>query len=235
MFCDADKGQKLLKKAIPGIKRMMKLKAEGKLSCLHFHVSPPDREVVRRDFPQTVEFLTGMAQEVGLDEVSFVMFPTTSNRSGLIRNKIKTWDGYKDFFRSYNGRRVNGVRVRMTTVLKRFFPRYSEILDMIRAYDYPCIWNGNFLLTAAGESICCNDQAVRSPMGDILTHSIRELMVLKEQYTPSRACAGCDASPFKMKGTFVATTLNVGGRARFALTRARADRTRKLALSMDAS
>ncbi len=217
MMCDASKGSGLLKKVIPGIEKMMNLKARGELRQLYFHISPPVREVVRRDFDQTVSFLTQTARSQGLDCVNLVMFPATSNRTGLIRNTITSMDSYRDLFARYHNKTVNGVRVNMTTVMKRFFHRFGEILDMLRAYDYPCIWNGNFFITAEGDSICCNDQAVRNPFGNIHSKSLEELMEVKEQYTPNGVCRGCDQQPGRMKGSVIANLLNYGGRLRMRM------------------
>jgi hypothetical protein len=195
----------------------MRLHAEGRLAKLVFHVSPPEREIVRADFPRTVSWLTATAASAGLDQVRLTMFPATSNRSGLIANKLSGTDMYRDLFRRWNGRKLGGVKIRMELVLKRFFKTLGEIADLVRAFAFPCLWNANLFITASGDSICCNDQAVRNPQGGIATHSIAELVKLKENMSPSPACAGCDQRPEKMAGSPAACVFALAARCRMAL------------------
>jgi hypothetical protein len=90
---------------------------------------------------------------------------------------------------------------------------------MLRAYDYPCIWNGNLFITADGRSVCCNDQAVRNPFGSILEEDVEALMRHKETYRPNGVCGACDQRPQRMRGSVLALALNVGGRVRMAIGR----------------
>jgi SAM-dependent methyltransferase len=212
-------GAELLARVAPGIEKAMKLRAAGRLSRLYFHVSPPDREVVCRDFPKTVEFLTVAARRAGLDELDLVLFPATSNRSGLVRNKVKGFDAYPALFKAYHGRAFGGVRVRMIISYRRFFRKTGEILDLIRSFDQPCMWNAHLFVTAAGDSICCNDQAVCAPQGNVLCHSIAELMVRKERHLPDEVCAGCDQRPDRMQGNLFVKVFSLAARARMALAR----------------
>ncbi|MBT3185531.1 MAG: radical SAM protein [Nitrospina sp.] len=200
MFGDADKGVKALPGVLDGIKNLMTLQAQGKINRICFHISPPERAVIREDFDDTVDTLTRMAKAAGLDAVELVMFPGTSNRSGLIRNEITTSDFYPDLFKKYDQKLFNTVEVRMATVMKRFFRKTSELIDLIRAYDYPCIWNGNFFIAPDGSSICCNDQSVKNTFGNIMTQGLQSLMCRKESYLPNAACRGCDQQLHRMKG-----------------------------------
>jgi hypothetical protein len=219
MAGEAQRGAALLSRVAPGVEAAMRLAAEEKLARLYFHISPPEREIVRRDFPKTVDFLTSRARAAGLGEVSLVMFPATSNRAGMIRNRIAGADMYRDFFRKYDGQQVNGVVVRMKLVLHRFFSGLGEIADLVRAFRFPCIWNANLFIAAGGESICCNDQAVSSPQGNILTDSVRELMAAKERQLPGRTCAGCDQRPERMRGGLLIRAFALVARVRLALAR----------------
>ena len=142
------RGAELLARVVPGIEAAMKLAAEGRLSRLHFHISPPEREVVRRDFPKTLAFLAERARAAGLMELSLIMFPATSNRSGLVRNWVGGTDMYRDFFRRYDGRAINGVTIRMTLVLDRFLKGLGEIADLVRSYRIPCLWNASQFIAA---------------------------------------------------------------------------------------
>ena len=95
----AGRGEALLSKVVPGVERAMAMAAKGEIARLYFHVSPPEREFVRRDFPETVEFLASRAAAAGMSEVELTMFPATSNRSGLLRSRFTGIDTYRDLFR----------------------------------------------------------------------------------------------------------------------------------------
>ncbi len=201
MTGDPRKGPTLLNKVVPGIRRALALYGQGRIRRVQFHMSPPDREVVRRDFEHTLAFLARASRESGVKKLEMILFPATSNRSGLIRNKIKGCDMYGDLIRRYHGKSIEGVRVSLTLSFQRFFPSWLEFVDLLRAFDYPCTWNSQLFVTAAGDSTCCNDQAVRNPMGNVLTHSLAALMESKENYRPGRICAGCDQRPARMSGS----------------------------------
>ena len=214
MVGKSDRGAMLLSKVIPGIREALRLRAKGDIRKIQFHISPPKRDVVRRDFGDTVHFLAREAGSAGVDAVELILFPATSNRAGLIRNKIRGCDMYHDLFKQYNGKIIHGVKVSMRLSYKRFFPRLTEFVDLIRAFDYPCTWNSQLFITAAGDSICCNDQAVRNPMGNVLVQSLVQLMETKESYLPGRVCAGCDQSPARMTGSPMVRVLAAAARLR---------------------
>ncbi len=212
-------GAALLARVLPGIERAMVMRAAGRLRALHFHVSPPDREIVRRDFPSTVECLSRMAGRAGLVAISLIIFPATSNRSGLVRNEVRGVDFCRDLFERFDGRTVNGVSVRLTASFRRFFPRIGEVADLVRSFSLPCMWNAHLFVTASGDSICCNDQAVREPMGNVLTGSIAELMRAKELRLPGGTCVACDQRPERMTGSPAVRLFALAAGARLALAR----------------
>ena len=201
MMGDGNSGEALLSKVLPGVEKAMEYRAKGQLSKLLFHISPPEIDIIRPDFPETIDYLTTLAGRKGLGEIELVLFPATSNRSGLIRNSVVRVDMYKDLFRRYNGHAVNGVNIRMKLVLKRFFSGIGEIADLVRSFRFPCLWNANFFIAADGSSICCNDQSASNPLGNILYDSIDTLMQYKEQYMPGQICAGCNQRPDRLKGS----------------------------------
>ncbi len=201
MANDSNLGEAMLSITLPGVEKAMEYRAKEQLSKLYFHISPPETEIIRHDFPETIDYLTRLARKKGLGEIELVLFPATSNRSGLIRSNIVTVDMYKDLFRRYNGRTVNDVNIRMKLVLKRFFSSTGEIADLVRSFKFPCLWNANFFIAADGSSICCNDQSARNPLGNILSDSLDSLMQYKEQYMPGQICSGCNQSPERLKGS----------------------------------
>ncbi len=214
MTGDSRRGASMLSVVLPNIERAMKLRAEGYLSKLCFHMSPPETEIVRSDFPETLDYLTDTANRNGLEEIELILFPAISNRSGLVRSSIVRVDMYRDLFKQYNGRVVNDVKIRMKLVLKRFFSSTGEIADLVRSFRFPCLWNANFFIAADGSSICCNDQSVRNPLGNILSDSIDTLMQYKEQYMPGQICAGCNQSPQRLKGSAEAVLFSIIARLR---------------------
>ncbi len=222
MTGNPENGRHLLDQVVQGLQKAFKLLAEGHLKKMQFHISPPDRDIVRRDFNKTVHFLTTLANEAGVKDIEMVLFPATSNRSGLIRNRTKGLDLYKDFFQAYRRwNRHNGVLVSLKLSYQRFFPHFKEFLDLLRGFNYPCTWNSQIFLTAQGDSICCNDQAVRNPLGNLTSHTLVELMEEKEAYLPGRVCAGCDQSPRHMSGSFRSALFGWLAQRKLAWTKAR--------------
>lgn len=201
MMCRAERGGALLDQVVPGIEKAMRLAASGRLPSLGFHISPPDREHVRADFPETVMFLSKLASRTGLRKLRLLMFPSTSNRTGLVQHVTGGVDLYQDLFRRFNGSRIGDVRVEMLHAYKRFYPSVRDLIDLIMRFDAPCIWNGNLFITSEGDSCCCNDQRVKEPMGSILNQSIRELMETKENRLPGPICQTCDQAPHRMRGS----------------------------------
>jgi hypothetical protein len=219
MFGDATQGSQMLEKVIPGIRKTMELSAQSGAGRLHFNVSPPQRDVIRRDFSVTVDFLTRLASETGLPYIQLVMLPATFNRTGLVANRFKTLDNYRYLFQKFNGKMINGVKVSMTTSQKKFFPQIMDFVDLLRAFDYPCMRNANLFLAADGSSICPNDQAVRNPFGNLMTDNIEMLMHKKEIYWPNNICAECDAAPHQMQGSFSTSFFSTCARMRMAVSK----------------
>ncbi len=218
---DSEQGEALLSRVLPGIEKAMALRACGHLSRLYFHISPPETEIIRRDFSETINCLTEIARRNELHEIELVLFPATSNRSGLLRNSVTSVEMYRDLFKRYNGQFVNEVKIRMQLVVKRFFRSTVEIVDLVRSFRFPCLWNANFFIAADGSSICCNDQSVRNPQGNILYESIETLMQYKERFLPGEVCAGCNQAPQNLKGSFQAVLFSLIARLRLLLAKTR--------------
>ncbi|MFW5857483.1 MAG: radical SAM protein [Planctomycetota bacterium] len=228
MFSDAAKGKTMLTKALAGIQAAMKRAAAGELKRLAFHVSPPVREHIRGDFAKTLECLSSGAAKFGLKELEFVLFPATSNRTGLIPSLGKGIDFFKDLTRRYHNRTVNGVRIRMAPSFKRFYPRFGDLVDLMKSHDAPCIWNGNLFISPFGDSACCNDQTIRWPEGNILSHSVRELMEKKETRVPGPACRGCDQRPEKLRGSLLVWVYRIWAGIKTRRTLRKAETLREL-------
>lgn len=198
----AQEGQKLLDKVVPGIERAMKLKTQGHLPKLSFHIAPPHGQYIRQDFKQTIEFLCALAKKNGLNHLNLIMFPAKPNRAGLVRNLTNKLDFYRDLFFKYNKRMINGVKVYMMLMPKKFFPSLKDIIGLIWHYDFPCFYEGNnFFISSGGDACCCNDQAVQSSRGNIQNMSFRELLKLRKTQQPAKICKSCNQVPHRMRGS----------------------------------
>jgi len=194
-------GKRLLKKVVPCIEKAMQFLKNGKLPYLNFHISPPYREYVRSDFPETLEFLANLAKKNKIREIQLVIFPSTSNRTSLIKHFSKRMDFFKDYFRKYNNKTVFGVKIKMMLTNKKFYPKRKDLIDILSNFKFPCLVYGNPFITVFGDSCCCNDQNLASIEGNILTMSINQLMNIKENYLPSDVCKRCDQSPERLSGS----------------------------------
>ncbi len=200
MLQKPEKGPEIFQTLVPAVEKAFSLQGQGRIA-LEFHISPPYREYVRPDFPETVRFLTGLARRNGAGEVNLLLFPALANRAGSVPSFFGGVDMYRDLFKTYHQKTLNGVRVSMAISAKRFYPDFSHIADLFRAFNYPCIWYGNIFLAPTGDSACCNDQSLEETRGNILTHSIVEIMEMKEEKFPSKLCRACNQAPEKLYGS----------------------------------
>lgn len=219
MLDNPEKGEAALAKVLPGLQEAFRLRATGALKQLYLHVSPPERDLIRKDLPTTIDTLTRMGQSVGLQTLNLVMFPTTTNRSGLISNRLSGTDFMRDLFKTWNGKEVHGVKLHLELMSKRFFRQGRELADLLFAFDFPCLWNANLFVTPHGDSICPNDQAARQPLGNLKSHSIQQLMEEKEGYQGGVPCRDCDSAPHRMKGSLFAEGWAAAARLRMKVRR----------------
>ncbi|BCL61953.1 hypothetical protein DGMP_26460 [Desulfomarina profundi] len=201
MAHDDTRGKALLDTVLPGVEQAMAKKAAGRLRQLYFHISPPEVDLIRADFSETIDGLTRLARKNGMQEINLILFPAPSNRTGLVTASAPRVDMYRDLFKQYNNTAANQVTVRMKLVLHRFFPSLLEIVDLLHHFSFPCLWNGNFFITPDGSSICCNDQSIQTIQGNILHDSIATLMAAKEQFMPGASCRNCNQSPRHLRGS----------------------------------
>lgn len=216
MFGDASRGEEAISKAISGINAVAKMTRDKGENKLYFNISPPDREIIRADFEDNVRFLTEIAAKWDIPEIETVIFPSTTNRSGFVKNPFRGIDDYKDLFKKWDKKEVNGVIINLISELKVMFPEFWQILDVIRSYDYPCIWSSSLFVAADGNVICCNDQAAKNPIGNILEHSIERIMINRERYMPISVCRSCDVAPQKLYGSPLAVLYSTLARIRMA-------------------
>jgi hypothetical protein len=200
MMMDAQKGKELQSVVLANIGKAMHLCAQGEIKSLEIHVAPPYREIIKNDFPQTLEGLTQLAEKNGMRQLNLVLFPSLTNRAGGLRIMTKKVDRYPEFYRKYHQKIYNNVKVYLSLSSGKFYRGLFEFVDLLKSFKYPCIWYGNIFLTASGDSVCCNDQSALEKDGNISEKAIREIMEFKEKRRPVRMCKSCNQSPEKLTG-----------------------------------
>jgi len=202
MMMNKNVGDKLMVQIQKSLERVMCLTAEGKLTSLDIHISPPYHKYIKADFENTLYFLTTLARDNGLKDLHLMLFPALSNRAGVVRNLFTKVEWYRDFQKTYSRSLLNGVRLHFNSLLNRFFYNYSEATELFSTFNYPCLWYGNIFLTPFGDSCCCNDQNVCEPNGNVLQHSIKTIMEMKETKESTQLCLSCNQRPDKLKELF---------------------------------
>ncbi|MBW2734712.1 MAG: radical SAM protein [Deltaproteobacteria bacterium] len=224
MVKDPAQGPELLARVLEALDHAFELQARGHLAWLLFHISPPDPEVIRPHLPATLDALTRRAAARGVREIRVTLFITVANRSGKIRGGSNRADSFRDLRKRFHGQLLNGVLVKLEMSLDVMYPSMTHLADMLWAFDYPCLWNGNFVITANGSSVCCNDQSRRHPMGNVLTHSLREMIEEKEAFAGSPSlCGGCNQKPHQLTGSALARLYATASSVRMRWRRFRLD------------
>lgn len=200
MLMDSKRGRELQEIVLPNIVHAMKSYAEGKLDNLEFHIAPPYMEYVKADFPRTLDFLSKLASENGLRTLQLTLFPVPTNRAGKLGVNHKKIERFHEIFHKYHRKSYNDVEIRLSLSLDKFFQGPFEFIDLLKSFDYPCFWYGNIFITAAGDSVCCNDQSALEKDGNIFTESIKRIMEIKEKQGPLQICKSCNQSPEKLSG-----------------------------------
>lgn len=189
----------IFRKVISNIETIMRLVAQKKIPRLDFHVAPPVFNYIRPDFDMTLDILSRIAANSGLLNLSFEMFVVNSNRAGAFDKNDVKMDDLRDIIHKYNFKRINGVTVNLYRSSKRYFSHFTEILDVVKSFKYPCLWNANLFITAKGDSVCCNDQMAKEPLGSVWHYTLKELIEKKENNGMMSVCEMCGHSPEKTR------------------------------------
>jgi len=193
MMLNANNSKKhIFKLVINGIDKIMKYHASGQIQKIYFHISPPVYNRQIHDLSATFSFLCERAANSGLKQINIVMFPDISNRSGLIKSENNSVNQFSVFFKIFNKTKIHNVEINMENVWNRFFKFREEVEELCNVFKYPCIWNANLFITAEGDSICCNDQAVKSKLGNLSVDSIETLYARKENLLNYTVCCDCN-------------------------------------------
>jgi pyruvate-formate lyase-activating enzyme len=200
MVMDSKRGKELQEIILPNIVSAMKLHAEGKIANLEFHIAPPYMEYVKGDLPSTLDFLSKLASENGLRKLRLTLFPAQTNRAGRLGENHKKIERFKEIFQKYHRKLYNNVEIMLSLSLDKFFQGPLDFVDLLKSFDYPCFWYSNLFITAAGDSVCCNDQSALEKDGNIFNESIKRIMEIKEKQGPLQICRSCNQSPEKLSG-----------------------------------
>jgi hypothetical protein len=189
---DELQGNALLEIVVPGIEKAMQMVAQKRIPRLDFHISPP-HFYVRDDFSQTIIFLTKLAAQYHLNELNLEMFPALTNRGGKVKIAQNRVDSYPAFFKTYNGKFINNVKINMYLSNKRYFATFYDYIDVLYSNRYPCLYFANIFLSPYGDSCCCNDQGVTEKFGNVTENTIKTIMKIKADALP-KICEACSHS-----------------------------------------
>lgn len=205
MIMDPKAGKSLLKRVIPGIEKAMKLVSQKKLRYIHFHISPPYHKYVYSHVLDTLNFLTKKANQNGLKELKFILFPSISNRTNLIKNISQKVTFHNDLFKKYHKKTINNIKINLQLMHKKFYSSWKEIYTVYKNFRFPCLVYANIFITVFGDSCCVNDQNLTSTHMNILNSSIKEIIEEKENYLPGIVCSKCNQNPLNLKGSLFPT------------------------------
>jgi len=213
MYRDASRGPELLDRAAAGLKRAMEFSRTGKLKELRVHISPP-HALSFADFDSTVDYLTQTACTAGLKHIKIVTFPSTSNRGGSIHNRDFINSFYSSHKKKYKNRKKNGVLIEMISELSVFYPRYIDVLSVLK-HRFPCLWKGGSIsIDSSGRyRVCINDFETHTEMGTVEKHRISEVRIRLERIGETPNCRKCNENPKHMNANFIQKLYNVLSRA----------------------
>lgn len=200
MMMDTKDAEMIQKTVLENIASACALYAERKLPKLEIHLSPPFAPYVHEEMEQTIEYLAGIAKDKKLPQLNFILFPMLTNRGGVLQITDRKMNDYRSIFRKYHRKYCQGVLIDLKMSWKNFYRNIFDLYDLLKSFKYPCIWDGNFFITAGGDSCCCNDQSVMEKEGNIMRDSIRTLLGVKENRLRSTICRGCNQAPEQMQG-----------------------------------
>lgn len=174
--------------------------ANQQIPKLEIHISPPYAPYVNDDIDKTIDHLIAITNTKKAHQLNLVLFPTLTNRGGELKIYDRKMNTYKRIYKKYNKKKFDEVFVNLTLSWKYFYRNIFDLIDLLRAFEYPCIWDGNFFLTAGGDSCCCNDQSVFEKEGNISENTLKQLLEIKEKRSQSEMCKKCNQAPEQMSG-----------------------------------
>lgn len=208
MAGSAAQGPKLLEIAKSGLARSMALHRDGAIAEMRIHISPPTLHT-HEHLPETLDYLTRMAAEAGLQRLNIVAFSTASNRAGTVNAAASNSETYiarlyRSHRRRFHRRELNGVVVDMLPQFRMFFPRWLDVISML-SHRFPCIWKaGSMAIDSSGNyRLCINDAASKVRMGNLQTDSIASVVEGIRTTGPGHICEDCNQHPKRMGGDLI--------------------------------
>jgi MoaA/NifB/PqqE/SkfB family radical SAM enzyme len=198
VYRDSKKGKKLFEKSKANLTKCMEFYRDNKLKELRIHISPPVKQAFD-DFPKTLDFLTNLASSIGLYNLNIVTFPTTSNRAGKVNNKNFLNNFYGEHLKKYNGKKINGVKVKMLSEMNVFYLNYIDIIKVI-FHKFPCLWKaGSLSIDSSGNyRFCINDAYSLVKIGNIKKNSLKHVLDKVYRIKESTNCRLCNQNPSNM-------------------------------------
>lgn len=202
MMMDSTNAERVQQNVLENISLACELYANQLIPKLEIHISPPYAPYVNDDIEKTIEHLAAIAHGQKTKQLNLTLFPTLTNRGGELQIYDRKMNTYDRVFKKYHRKYYDGVLINLTLSWKNFYRSIFDLYDLLKSFEYPCIWGGNFFLTASGDSCCCNDQSVLEKEGNILQNTIKELMEVKENQLQRKLCKKCNQAPEQMSGSF---------------------------------
>lgn len=196
MLRNKTKGKQIIKQTIKNLETCMQYAKQKKIKQLRIHISPPHK-LTYQDFQQTIQFLTKLANKQGLNHLNIVIFPTTSDRAGLINSKKDFVNSfYKKQIKTYKNKTLNNVKLNFLSELKVFYPNPIKIIKTF-FYKFPCIWkSGSLSINSSGDyRFCINDAENNQLIGNIKNTSIKQATNYLKKSNLSKNCANCNENP----------------------------------------
>jgi hypothetical protein len=171
---------------------------QSSLKELRIHISPPVKKSFE-DFPKTISFLTKLASSIDLNNIKIVTFPTTSNRAGSVKEKDFLNNFYGEHLKKYNGKKINGVKVKMLSEMNVFYLNYIDIIKVL-SHKFPCLWKaGSLPIDSSGNyRFCINDASSKVKLGNIKKDGIEDIIKKLRKVKESVNCPNCNQNPVNM-------------------------------------
>lgn len=198
MYRDKEYGNELIENTVKNLKLCMIAYRDKKIPELRIHISPPVQHSFEH-FPRTLHFLTELANQVNLDNLKIVIFPSTSNRAGSIKKENFVNNLYRKYIRKYNKKKLNGVKINFLSEFNVFYKNYFSLAKIL-TQPFPCIWKGGSIsIDSSGNyRFCINDVFSEAKIGNIYNMGLKKASINLKKASPSKNCYCCNQNPSYM-------------------------------------
>ncbi len=196
MLRNKSKGKEIITQTIQNLKTCMQYAKQKRIKQLRIHISPPHK-LTYKDFDKTIQFLTKLANQQRLNHLNIVIFPTTSDRAGLINSKKDFVNSfYKKQIKKYKNKILNNIKLNFLSELKVFYPTPFKLIKTF-FYKFPCIWkSGSLSINSSGNyRFCINDAENNQLIGTLKNISIKQATNYLKKSNLSKNCINCNENP----------------------------------------